>query len=156
MLVKKTSVAEARSLCILYRRPEGLLHPCTPLLPIKVHRDERLYLNSFTVQNIRTITPLLDCIHGCLRQQRMSALHAQALDAAVLGDDGMQLHLTVDSGNLANLGVDGFNASHQRSRVHHRYVGGPKSWRPRRDTRVAFQRGTAHSVGIWWPRVVVR
>src|SRR5437899_9400208 len=59
----------------------------------EVHNDECFYLDRLTVQYIRTISPLPYRLESRAGEQGMTADHAEALNRAVLGDDGVQFYL---------------------------------------------------------------
>ena len=73
---------------------------CAPALTSgerKVHRDLRLDLDGFVVEDVATIAPLDDRIDGCANQHRMTGEHAQVFDRALPADHGLQHYRSLNA-----------------------------------------------------------
>ena len=63
----------------------------------KVHRDLRLDLDGFVVEDAGTIAPLHDRIDGCANQHGMASKDPQVLDGALPADHGLQHYRSLNT-----------------------------------------------------------
>ena len=76
------------------------LQNCAPALTSgerKVHRDLRLDLDGFVVEDVGTIAPLDDRIDGCANQHGMASKDPQVLDRALPADHGFEHYRSLNA-----------------------------------------------------------
>ena len=64
----------------------------------KVHRDLRLDLDGFVVEDVGTIAPLHDRIDGCANQHGMASKDPQFFDRTLPADHGFEHHRSLNAG----------------------------------------------------------
>src|SRR5205807_2299023 len=84
----------------------------------KVDRDLSLHLNRFVVQDIRPITPAVDCVDSSAHQHGMPTQHAKVFDSSFFADNCRQHDFALDVPDLGHGRILGLHALKQAAGIH--------------------------------------